>query len=223
MVDQGGQLKRFMEDCQMFSKFFNIEPEKQDRIINAAIKVFAQEGYQNASTNEIVKEAGISKGLLFHYFRNKKGLYLFLYDHLLGIFMVDISEKIDWSDKDIFSRYRQVASIKFGLFQKYPEMFNFIKAVYKENSNEVKSDLERKNKDLLAESYQKLFSDVDFSKFKEGIDINKALKVIFWTMEGFAYQQQDKAMILDLDEVKIGEVIAEMDMYFEILKKSFYK
>ena len=50
----------------MFSKFLNLELEKQDRIINAAIKEFAQKGYDKASTNEIVKEAGISKGLLYN-------------------------------------------------------------------------------------------------------------------------------------------------------------
>ena len=46
----------------------NLKKEKQDRMINAALKVFAMNGYQKASTDDIVKEAGISKGLLFHYF-----------------------------------------------------------------------------------------------------------------------------------------------------------
>lgn len=61
----------------MFAKFLSLDKEKQDRIINAAMKEFAQKGYDKASTNEMVKEAGISKGLLFHYFQNKKQLYFF--------------------------------------------------------------------------------------------------------------------------------------------------
>jgi TetR/AcrR family transcriptional regulator len=65
----------------MFSKFLNLDKEKQDRIINAAIKEFAEKGYDRASTNEIVKEAGISNGLLFHYFQNKKQMFLFLFDY----------------------------------------------------------------------------------------------------------------------------------------------
>ena len=60
----------------MFSKFLNLD-EKQDRILNAAIKEFAQKGYDSASTNEIVKEAGISKGLLFHYFKIKSSYFSF--------------------------------------------------------------------------------------------------------------------------------------------------
>ena len=51
----------------MNSKFFDLKKEKQDRMINAALKVFAMQGYRHASTDDIVREAGISKGLLFHY------------------------------------------------------------------------------------------------------------------------------------------------------------
>ena len=55
----------------MNAKFFDLKQEKQDRMVNAALKVFALNGYQHASTDDIVKEAHISKGLLFHYFDSK--------------------------------------------------------------------------------------------------------------------------------------------------------
>ena len=59
----------------MNDKFFDLKREKQDRMINASLKVFAENGYRHASTDVIVKDAGISKGLLFHYFTSKMGLY----------------------------------------------------------------------------------------------------------------------------------------------------
>lgn len=49
----------------IYQKFNSLEAEKQERIINTALKEFARNGYDKASTNEIVKEAGISKGSLF--------------------------------------------------------------------------------------------------------------------------------------------------------------
>lgn len=63
----------------MNEKFFDLKKEKQDRMINAALKVFAENGFRRASTDEMVKEAGISKGLLFHYLSARPGcmnLYL---------------------------------------------------------------------------------------------------------------------------------------------------
>ena len=40
----------------MNEKFFDLKKEKQDRMINAALKVFAINGYQKASTDDIVKD-----------------------------------------------------------------------------------------------------------------------------------------------------------------------
>ena len=65
----------------MNSKFFDVKKDKQDEMINAALKTFAIKGYKDASTDVIVKEAGISKGLLFHYFTSKQGLYDFICDY----------------------------------------------------------------------------------------------------------------------------------------------
>ncbi|MRN56310.1 TetR family transcriptional regulator [Paenibacillus sp. LC-T2] len=207
----------------MFAKFLNLNTEKQDRILNAALKEFAKKGYQIASTNEIVKEAEISKGLLFHYFNNKKDLYLFLYDHFMEMLLEEIHAKIDWIENDIFIRYRQVAILKFGLFQKYPDAFDFIKAAYPEDADEVKVDLERRIKELLDKGYTDFFANLDYSKFKDGTNITKTMQIIFWTMEGFASQLQAKVATTPLDQMKLEEILAEMDSYSEILKNAFYK
>ena len=69
----------------MNHKFFDVSKEKQDRIINAALLVFAQNGYRHAGTDEVVRRACISKGLLFHYFESKLGLYVFLYDYAVRL------------------------------------------------------------------------------------------------------------------------------------------
>ena len=51
--------------------FTELDSEKQERILDAALKEFAEYGYENGSTNRIVKNCGISKGSLFTYFENK--------------------------------------------------------------------------------------------------------------------------------------------------------
>ena len=67
----------------MFSKFLSLKPERRNAILNAALKEFARKGYDEASTNVIAKEAGISKPLMFHYVNNKKDFFLSLYDYCL--------------------------------------------------------------------------------------------------------------------------------------------
>ena len=65
----------------MNEKFFALPEEKQHTIINAGFRVFAQNSYKKSPVREIAEAAGISKSLLFHYFHNKKELYLFLWDY----------------------------------------------------------------------------------------------------------------------------------------------
>lgn len=64
----------------MNERFFSLPAEKQQAIINAGYRVFSQNSYKNSPMSEIADAAGISKSLLFHYFRNKKELYMFLWD-----------------------------------------------------------------------------------------------------------------------------------------------
>lgn len=64
----------------MNEKFFSLPEEKQQAIINAGYRVFSQNTYKKSPVSEIAAEAGISKSLLFYYFRNKKELYLFLWE-----------------------------------------------------------------------------------------------------------------------------------------------
>lgn len=48
--------------------------EKQDKIVKAALDLFAQEGYHATSTSKVARQAGVSEGLIFRHFENKEGL-----------------------------------------------------------------------------------------------------------------------------------------------------
>lgn len=207
----------------IFAKFLNLEKEKQQRILNAAIKEFAQKGFKNASTNEIVKEAEISKGLLFHYFKNKKYLYLFLYDYCIELIVKEFYEKINLDEKDIFIRVRQMALLKYEIFKRHPEIYNFIMAAYFEDASEVKNDIENRTQELITSSYSKIFEGIDISKFREDIDIKRVINIITWTIEGFANREQNKVRAIPLKELNYDEALTEIDAYFEILKNCFYK
>jgi AcrR family transcriptional regulator len=50
--------------------------EKKNNIINAAYKIFNEKGYTNTNTVEIAKEAGISIGSVYAYFKDKKDIFI---------------------------------------------------------------------------------------------------------------------------------------------------
>ncbi|NGP59008.1 TetR/AcrR family transcriptional regulator [Paenibacillus thiaminolyticus] len=50
--------------------------EKQERIVKAAIEVFAQKGFAASSTSEIAQRAGVAEGTIFRHYKTKKDLLL---------------------------------------------------------------------------------------------------------------------------------------------------
>ena len=56
-------------------RFARLPVEKQDRIIEAAGREFADHGYERASLNAIIESAGISKGAFYYYFDDKADLF----------------------------------------------------------------------------------------------------------------------------------------------------
>lgn len=202
-----------------YSKFHSLPSEKQVRIVNAAMKQFIQSGYEKASTNGIVKEAHISKGSLFNYFNNKKDLYLYLIEKALKI--VDaIFEEIDITERELFKRLRQIGFIKINIQQKFPLVFDFLKSTQLEQSPEIKKEIDLLTKNTLNDSLKRAYENIDFSKFRDDVNPEKALHILNWTMLGFAEAQMEK--IISFENVGI-ELMAEWDEYMKMLKRSFYK
>lgn len=88
--------------------------------MNAAISVFATQGYAHASTDEIVKRAGISKGLLFHYFISKQGLYDFLYDYFSRFMRLELSGIAQREREGFFERCIAIETARMQAMKQYP-------------------------------------------------------------------------------------------------------
>ena len=67
-INQNGQWR----GEKMNETFYALPEEKRQRIINAGYRIFSQNSYKKSPVGEVAKEAGISRSLLFYYFRNKK-------------------------------------------------------------------------------------------------------------------------------------------------------
>lgn len=207
----------------MYSKFHNLDAEKQDRIINAAIHEFAQKGFDQASTNEIVKEAEISKGLLFHYFGNKKQMYMFIFDYCCDLITDEFYKKINLQNQDFFNRIREGVMVKMELLNKYPSLFKFMEAAYFEESNQIKAELEKKIKQLTDINFGKIYEGIDLSKFREDIDLTKIFKIITWTLEKVSQEELAQAKLSPQHEIDYTMATQKADEYLEVLIKLFYK
>lgn len=58
----------------------------RQRLLDAALQLFSTKGYAATSVRELVETAGVTKPVLYYYFKNKEGLYLALMGDALGDF-----------------------------------------------------------------------------------------------------------------------------------------
>src|SRR5690625_93696 len=143
--------------------FERLEKDKQERIIEAALKELAAKGYEQASTNQIVKEARIGKGMLFYYFSNKLGLYLYLVDYSLSTFIDDFLDLIDTNEPDFIERFRITAKIKMTYYHKHFHVSNFISSVYLNEKIILPENLQVRLNKFETLAYEKIYDNIDTS------------------------------------------------------------
>lgn len=126
----------------MNERFFDLNREKQDRMINAALRIFAVNGYRHASTDVIVKEAGISKGLLFHYFSSKMGLFSFLFDYSVKYMLFEYERLISPKETDYFEICKELEKARLNVLRSYPYMGEFIEKCLSEEQLDINEMIE---------------------------------------------------------------------------------
>lgn len=188
----------------MNSKFFDLKQDKQDRMINAALKIFALQGYRHASTDDIVKEAAISKGLLFHYFESKIGVYSFIYDYSVRYMTLELKSAVNVNEKNLFQIVRQIENAKIRALRGYPYMQLFLNKALHEDVSEALLEVEEK-KNIINETYNLIYGQIDYSMFGDKIskkEIDMLLKTINYISNG-------------LMQENIENDSFQPDMYFE--------
>ncbi|AVQ45350.1 TetR/AcrR family transcriptional regulator [Clostridium botulinum] len=201
----------------------NIPEDKKEAILKAALEEFATGGYEKASTNKIAEKAGISKGLLFHYFVNKKGLFIYVYNYYFEFLKKELYMKVDIEERDILDRVKKWTMIKMDLIEKYPSIFMlFIKSTLN-MPKDIKSALEKIQSKEIKEAYENFLSNIDYSKFKENIDIQKCLKILMWTLEKYGEEYIVLNINKPLLQINKDNIRKEIEEYVDILKVAFYR
>jgi len=203
-------------------KIMAMEPEKRDRIINAAMKEFSK-GFKSACSDAIVREAGISKGLLFHYFGTKDGLFDFILKNACEMIYNEYLSLIDLEQSDIIEKIWQMTLLKMDLSYKHPALFDFIAKAYgemQENPNDEFTGYFEKTRSVAIE---RALANIDTSLFKDGIDPKKAANIILWTLNGYSTSQINTKMQMEDYKNEYDRYLEDIKEYITILRKTLYK
>lgn len=116
-------------------RFRNLESDKKQRILEAAIDEFAVHGFRQASMNRMVQKLAIAKGSLFQYFVNKEGLFRVIFDHAVELVRRSLRQvKQETAGHDFFERIRQSLLAGIGFIQRHPKIYRiYLKMIFQED------------------------------------------------------------------------------------------
>lgn len=153
--------------------FFNLPPEKRERIEASAIREFRDYYFDASSVNRIVEEAGIAKGSFYQYFEDKKDLY----KHVMSII---IQKKMEYMTPtlmnpmglDIFSLIREmyVSGLSFAL--KNPDLLEISNKLLSDPNHEMYKEIVEENKEKSDQVfYQLLKMAEERGEIRPGLDL----------------------------------------------------
>lgn len=187
----------------MNERFYLLPTEKQQAIINAGYRVFSQNSYKNSPMSEIADAAGISKSLLFHYFSNKKELYMFLWHKCAETTIEYLTKYKCYEQKNLFDSMELGMHAKMEIMRLYPEMGKFAIKAYYEKDPEICAAVQGSYRKYLNRKANRTLRDLDPEQFVPGLDLSMMYRDMYWASEGYLWEmvQRDK---VDMEEMKKG-------------------
>ena len=206
------------------------EASKQ-KIFFTAMEEFAAYGYERASTNRIVKNSGLSKGLLFHHYGNKHNLFIEcckyaiqFYNENLSSYYEKMKAERKKSSSDIMQLVIEIAILELQLRQKYPAASNLLVQMYVAAEEGLLPELQDEIPIFSDMWKNKILEKADASVLREDFDKSFLDDYVFLIVEAYTkrflskYSYDYMKMIDNLDEL-----LDELKILQTLVKTGIYK
>jgi len=161
--------------------------------LQAALDEFYARGYDGASTNRMIQAAGVSKGILFHHFTDKKTLYLSVVDDCLDRYMQAAASDAEESSGDLFETIGRLSARKLERFRSDPVRFGFMTRAFAAMPDELRPELEARKRRMRESAVPLLASRIDRNRFRDGVDPERAIAFALLALEAVLSQAMGAA------------------------------
>lgn len=203
--------------------FLALDKEKQNRLINAAYSEFIKFGYKKASTNNIVKAAGIGKGMLFHYFNTKQELFNDLIEMSSDYVYDTFVSKISSEKMDFISRYEHIAELKMKALLANPNAFNLLGSLYVHGFENVPEKFVKIGMDMMKDRQKMMLENIDTSMFRKDIHEETVKDIIRWSIDGLSNEMITRFKGQNLEEVDYNPYMEKFETLLSTLRDLCYE
>ena len=97
------------------------ESDKHQQIVDAAVRVFARNGYYNSRVSDVAREAGVASGTIYLYFKTKDEILVTLFREKMAAWVAYVREKIR-DEADAVAKIRRLVALHFSVLEKDPAL-----------------------------------------------------------------------------------------------------
>lgn len=138
--------------------FDRISEDKRKRVLECAKKAFARHGYAGANVNQMAREAGISVGSLYQYFRTKENLFLTLIEESHGT-LTGVIDEIFSRVPGFFDRVEALLRAAVEWSRKDPDLLNLYIACTTEELAPLAAKLSGRIESVAADRYRHMVAE----------------------------------------------------------------
>lgn len=188
----------------------------KEKILQAAIKEFGTKTYEKASLNTICNENNLSKGLIYHYFKNKDSLYLSCVQSCFNAF-TQFMRKESAPVFDIQKEMKSYLHSRYSFFKENPYFsYIFFNTIFQPPAHLIKEIkvLRREFDTLNLNHYQKIVKTVTLREKiteEDALDYFLILQEIFNnSFQNKTYEASDFNTLVEDHEIKLSKILDMM-------------
>lgn len=203
-----------MKDLDTIAKLMD---DKKAAILRIAAEEFARCGYDGASTNTITQRAGISKGILFHYFGSKKQLYLLILKGMVDRFAAAVERQTgEIAGDSLYENMSALFRSKSGYMAEYPLDMAFMEKSNQETNEEIRNDIRMVYGQLAATMHRQRAELAQRSirsvKLRDTVTEAQAMECITMSLDAL------NARFAALYKVKGSEVLTKPELILDTMR-----
>ncbi len=177
--------------------------ERKTQILKAALTCFARKGYHQTTMDDIVQEAGLSKGGVYWHFSSKKELFLELFESIVSD-VGNLMSGVLASDASATDKLRSALDmfVTFSTAEEFQDLFPLMIDVWAQNSqdpdvNKVATAVYNHFRQPLVQLIEEGIASGEF----KAVDAGALASILFALYDGLAVQWMIDATMVDWDAV----------------------
>jgi TetR/AcrR family transcriptional regulator, fatty acid metabolism regulator protein len=161
------------------------DPDKPQHIIDAAIRVFARNGYYNSRVSDIAREAGIASGTIYLYFRTKEEILVTLFREKMASFVAHLRRAIA-DEHDPVAKIRRLVELHFSVLEQNPALAEVVQVELRQGQKFFRGASAHEVSAYFELIGSVLEDGVASGRFRADLPVKVATKVLFGAMDQVA-------------------------------------